>query len=35
MKLIYSPKFLAEPCKYDSSKTWEEYCKQVRTRLQP
>lgn len=29
MKLIYSSKFLAEPCKYDSSKTWEEYCKQT------
>lgn len=38
MKLIYSPKFLTEPCKYDSSKTWEEYCKQTyieRVRSEP
>jgi len=28
MKMIYSPKFLASPCKYDPSKTWFEHCKQ-------
>jgi hypothetical protein len=29
LKLIHSPKFLAEPCKLDPSRTWEDYCKEV------
>lgn len=33
MKVIYSQSFLDSPCKFDPSKTWHQYCKEVLLRF--